>query len=369
MIRQAGIEPNNPMLLIEFITVRQLAGQVFNSLLARKIELTGLGGFGQSTNLGLLAVADHRDRIRRHVNDHNSGYPIENGWIRDGDPELDRAIAELITRAGDSDNPDLIAELMTTALKLLRDRPDRGELKLFNSALKEMRYSSRVFRSYGDIPKVTIFGSARTSPDHPDYHLAHDFARHMWTRRGWMVVTGAGPGIMEAGNRGAGREGSFGVNIRPPVRERRQRLHPRQPAYQLQVLLHPQTRLRQGITRLRHLPRRFRHHGRGIRIAHVIQTGKAPIQPVVLMEAGDSYWSNWQQFVTDRLLGHGMISRADLSLYKVTNRVEAAADEICRFYLNYHSQRYVEGRLIIRLRHAPTDRQIGMLNEEFRWTC
>ncbi|MXZ68213.1 MAG: hypothetical protein F4Z17_04320, partial [Acidimicrobiia bacterium] len=106
-----------------------------------------------------------------------------------GDPLLDDTIRDLVARAGDGENQDLIAELMTTALKLHRDRADRWEIKLFNSALKEMRYSSKVFRSYPETPKVTIFGSARTAPDHPDYRLACDFARLMWEERGWMVVT------------------------------------------------------------------------------------------------------------------------------------------------------------------------------------
>ena len=282
-----------------------------------------------------------------------------------GNADLDRRIADLIRRAGDGSNPDLIAELITTALKLHRDRPDRGELKLFNSALKEMRYSSRVFRAYADLPKVTIFGSARTAPDHPDYRLAHDFARHMWRRRGWMVVTGAGPGIMEAGNRGAGREGSFGVNIRLPFEAH---ANPYVPDSRLINFKYFFTR-KLGFVKESHafaiFPGGFGTMDEAFELLTLVQTGKAPIQPIVLMESGDSYWPAWQRFVSERLLGHGMISPEDLDLYRITGDVDEAADEICRFYANYHSQRYVQGRLIIRLRHAPTDRQIGMLNEEF----
>ena len=282
-----------------------------------------------------------------------------------GDPDLDREIGELIRRAGRGDNPDLIAELITTALKLHRDRPDRGELKLFNSALKEMRYSARVFRAYGDVPKVTIFGSARTPPDHPDYHLARDFARHMWKRRGWMVVTGAGPGIMEAGNRGAGREGSFGVNIRLPFEAHANSYVPDNRLINFKYFF---TR-KLGFVKESHafaiFPGGFGTMDEAFELLTLIQTGKAPIQPVVLMESGDSYWSGWQRFVLDRLLANGMISPEDSDLYRITGCVEEAADEICRFYVNYHSERYVEGRLIIRLRHAPTERQIATINEEF----
>ena len=228
-----------------------------------------------------------------------------------------------------------------------------------------MRYSARVFRSYGHVPKVTIFGSARTPPDHPDYHLAHDFAQHMWKHRGWMVVTGAGPGIMEAGNRGAGREGSFGVSIRLPFEAHANSYIPDSRLIHFKYFF---TR-KLGFVKESHafaiFPGGFGTMDEAFELLTLIQTGKAPVQPVVLMEADGSYWSGWQRFVSDRLLGAGMISRADLDLYKVTDRIEAAADEICRFYVNYHSQRYVGSRLILRLRKAPTDPQIETLNEEF----
>lgn len=271
----------------------------------------------------------------------------------------------MIRRAGDGSHRDLVAEVMTTALKLYHDGPDRGEMKLFNSALKEMRYSSKVFRSYADVPKVTIFGSARTRPDHPDYRLAHDFARHMWRERGWMVVTGAGGGIMEAGNRGARKEGSFGVNIRLPFEAHANAFVPENRLINFKYFF---TR-KLGFVKESHafaiFPGGFGTMDEAFELLTLVQTGKAPIQPIVLMETGDSYWSVWQRFVTDRLLGQGMISPDDVGLYKITNRIDEAADEICRFYGNYHSQRYVEGRLVIRLRHVPTDEQIGALNEEF----
>ena len=282
-----------------------------------------------------------------------------------GDRDLDRGIEELIRRTGDGGNPDLIAELMTTALKLHRDEPDRGELKLFNSALKEMRYSARVFRSYGNIPKVTIFGSARTPRHHADYRLAQRFADHMWRRRGWMVVTGAGGGIMEAGNRGAGSEGSFGVNIRLPFEAH---ANPYVPERRLINFKYFFTR-KLGFVKESHafaiFPGGFGTMDEAFELLTLIQTGKAPVQPVVLMESGHSYWPGWQRFVEERLLANGMISPEDPALYRITGSVEEAADEICRFYVNYHSQRYVEGRLILRLRHSPTHGQIEAINEEF----
>ena len=282
-----------------------------------------------------------------------------------GNTTLDLGIAQLIQHAGEGDHPELIAELVTTALKLHRDGPDRGELKLFNSALKEMRYSSKVFRSYGDVPKVTIFGSARTPPDHADYQLAHDFARHMWRGRGWMVVTGAGGGIMEAGNRGAGREGSFGVNIRLPFEDQANGYVPGNRLINFKYFF---TR-KLGFVKESHafaiFPGGFGTMDETFELLTLVQTGKAPVQPIVLIETGDRYWSTWQRFATDRLLGHGMISPEDLGLYRVASGIEEAADEICHFYSNFHSERYIGGRLVLRLRHVPTAEQVEVLNEEF----
>ena len=282
-----------------------------------------------------------------------------------GNPQLDATIRDLVTRAGDGENQDLIAELMTTALKLHRDRADRWELRLFNSALKEMRYSSKVFRSYSDAPKVTIFGSARTRPDHPDYRLACEFGRLMWEDRQWMVVTGAGPGIMEAGNRGAGQEGSFGVNIRLPFENDS---NPYIADSRLINFKYFFTR-KLGFVKESHafaiFPGGFGTMDETFELLTLIQTGKAPIQPVVLMESDKSYWSSWQAFVNDRLEGDGMISPADANLFTLANDAVTAADEICRFYTNYHSQRYVDGRLVLRLRHAPTEQQVDDLNDEF----
>jgi len=282
-----------------------------------------------------------------------------------GDPRLNEQIQALVDRAEHPDDRDLIAELITTALKLQRDGADRWELKLFNSALKEMRYSAKVFRSFEEIPKVTIFGSARTPSDHPDYLLAQEFARHMWEDRGWMVVTGAGPGIMEAGNRGAGKEGSFGVNILLPFEAE---ANPYLDDSRVINFKYFFTR-KLGFVKESHafaiFPGGFGTMDEAFELLTLIQTGKAPIQPVVLMESGDSYWSSWSAFVEERLKGDGMISPADLDLFTFTGDPRAAAAEIMRFYANYHSQRYVDGRLVIRLRHQPTSGQLEDLNDRF----
>ena len=282
-----------------------------------------------------------------------------------GDAELDRRISELVGLTAEGDNSDLIGELMTTALKLYRDQPNRGELKLFNTALKEMRYSALVFGAYRHVPKVTMFGSARTAPDNPEYQLAHDFAEHMVNERNWMVITGAGPGIMEAGNKGAGPAGSFGVNIRLPFEASANEFIPENRLINFKYFFTRKLGFVKESNAFTIFPGGFGTMDELFELLTLIQTGKAPLHPIVLMEAGSTYWPTWQTFVTEELLTKGWINEDDLKLYTITNDLTAAADEICGFYANYHSQRYVNGRLVIRLRQAPTSEQLDLLNDQF----
>ena len=284
-----------------------------------------------------------------------------------GDPILEQKINELVEAAGaESDNVDLIAEIVTTALKLHRDAADRGDLKLLNTALKEMRYSMLVFSRHRETPKVTIFGSARTDSDDPNYKLAMEFARIMAEERSWGVITGAGPGIMEAGNEGAGRDASFGVNIRLPFESD---ANPHIDDDRLINFKYFFTR-KLGFVKESHafalFPGGFGTMDETFELLTLIQTGKSDLHPIVLIEPeGNSYWEGWQTFVEQNLVKRGMISPEDVHLYTVTSDPQAAADEICRFYANYQSQRYVKGILVLRLNLAPNEAQLLALNEEF----
>ena len=284
-----------------------------------------------------------------------------------GDPVLEQKISELVDAAGvENGNTDLIAEIVTTALKLHRDAADRGDLKLLNTALKEMRYSMLVFSRHREIPKVTIFGSARTQSDHPNYQLAVEFARIMAEDRKWGVITGAGPGIMEAGNQGAGKEASFGVNIRLPFESE---ANPHIDDDRLINFKYFFTR-KLGFVKESHafalFPGGFGTMDETFELLTLIQTGKSDLHPIVLLEPeGFGYWEGWQHFVDTSLIGPGMISPEDVHLYTITSDPQAAADEICRFYANYQSQRYVKGILVLRLNKGPDEAQLQALNEEF----
>lgn len=282
------------------------------------------------------------------------------------DDNLNRLIAELVGAAGEGANGDLANEIITSAIKLFRDNADRGDMKLINAAVKEMRYSLLIFSRYQHVPKVTIFGSARTQSDDPNYHLAAQFAKKMVEERGWMVVTGAGPGIMEAGNMGAGSENSFGVNIRLPFEDQANAYVDASRTINFKYFF---TR-KLGFVKESHgfalFPGGFGTMDETFELLTLVQTGKSDLHPIVMVEADEQgYWQTFNDFVEKDLLGNGLITESDLSIYKVTNDVEEAAHEICHFYANYHSQRYVDGRLVLRLKQAPDQAQLEALNEQF----
>lgn len=290
-----------------------------------------------------------------------------------GDPELDARIHQLANDAVAShaggrvhEGADIVAELMVSALKLHRDDADRGDLKLVNSAVKEMRYSFLVFRNYRDVPKVTVFGSARTQPNQPNYQMAADFASQMTDDHGWMVVTGAGPGIMEAANMGAGADDSFGVNIRLPFEAEANPYIHESRLINFKYFFTRKLMFMKESNAFALFPGGFGTMDETYELLTLIQTGKSPISPIVLVEApGTSYWDGWLDFVTGTLLEQGMIGPDDLSLFTHTQSATEAANEVCSFYDNYHSQRFVDDRLVLRIKRQPTTDQLQELNDQF----
>lgn len=281
-----------------------------------------------------------------------------------GNPELDGAIGKLIADASENGNTDLITEIITTAVKLHRDGAPRGDLKLVNTALKEIRYSMLVFSRHLE-PKVTMYGSARLPETDPNYQLASQFAGEM-ASRGWGVITGAGPGIMEAGNRGAGRDSSYGVNIRLPFESSANDFVSPDRTVNFKYFF---TR-KLGFVKESHafalFPGGFGTLDEAFELLTLIQTGKSDLHPIVMLEVkGSGYWQPLIDFSRDVLIGHGLISPDDMSLFKLTHDPIEAAEHVCRFYANYQSQRYVNGRLVLRLQQAPDPETLASLNERY----
>jgi uncharacterized protein (TIGR00730 family) len=287
-----------------------------------------------------------------------------------GNEELDGAIRRLVGAAaprggGVQPDADLAAELIVTALKLLRDQADRADLRLINTSVKELRYAFQVFARYRDFRKVAVFGSARTPPGDPNYALAQELAAHLAWERQWMVMTGAGPGIMEAANRGAG-ERSFGVNIRLPFEDEPNRYVPADKLVNFRYFFSRKVVFVKEAHAFALFPGGFGTLDETMETLTLMQTGKSDLHPVVLMEApGTGYWQEWLDFAAHTLVPMGRINEDDMGLARFTTSVAEAAEEMTHFYANYHSQRYVDGRLILRLLHTTSAEQLTELNALF----
>lgn len=275
--------------------------------------------------------------------------------------------AEVVGRpAVPGDIEEFAIQIKETADKLVRDKVGRGDIKMLATALRELRYSLKVFAAYRGRRKVTVFGSARTLPEHPAYKAAEQFGRRI-VEEGWMVITGAGNGIMEAGHVGAGRDNSFGINILLPFEQSANPVVHGDP--KLMTLRYFFTRKLMFIKEADAVvlfPGGFGTHDEAFEALTLVQTGKSHIFPVVLVdEPGGTYWKAWLRFVDEELLGRGYISPADRSLLHVTDSVEDAVEEVTRFYRVYHSMRYVRGLLVLRLRSRLSDDVLEEINRRF----
>jgi uncharacterized protein (TIGR00730 family) len=257
-------------------------------------------------------------------------------------------------------------QIKETADKLLRDQAARGDVKLLATAARELRYCFKVFAGYRGTRKAAIFGSARTRPDHPAYVAAQEFGRRM-VESGWMVITGAGSGIMEAGHRGAGRENSFGLNIILPFEQSANPIVHGDP--KLVTMRYFFTRKLMFIKESDAVvlfPGGFGTQDEGFEALTLIQTGKSHIFPLVMVdEPGGNYWKLWQRFIEESLLARGYISPHDTSLYRVTDSLEDAVKEVTGFYRVYHSMRYVRGELLLRLRSRLSPSVLEQIRRDF----
>jgi uncharacterized protein (TIGR00730 family) len=285
---------------------------------------------------------------------------------RTGDPELDQRLVELLDAEGVTDDRDLLFEMLSTVVGMGGDGIDRLNLKITNAALKEMRQAFRVFAPYREVPKVTIFGSARVLPADPLYAQTRDVAAEL-ARAGWMVVTGAGPGIMAAGAEGAGRERSIGVNIRLPFEQDANPFIASDPKLvSMKYFFTRKLMLMKESAGFVVLPGGFGTLDETFELLTLLQTGKAAPAPLVLLEVpGGTYWQAWSRFITEEVAGRRLIDADDLRLCKITDSADDAVGDILSFFRNYHSIRYVGSTLVLRLRAAPTADELAGLNRDF----
>lgn len=285
------------------------------------------------------------------------------------DEQAQQAIKSLIEMFGKSSTTfeaGLVYEMIESSLKLLLENYDTGQLKLINRSLKEMRHAYRVFNKFKHSRCISIFGSARTPEDHLDYEAAKSFSTQI-AKKGWMCITGAANGIMKAGLEGSQREFSFGLSIRLPFEIPTNTVIEGDP--KLIVFRYFFTRKLMFLTHsdaAAVFPGGFGTMDELFEILTLIQTGKANIIPVVLVEGANGvYWRDWKKYVDHHLLANGWISPEDLHLFYIAKSVDDAVQHVQKFYHRYHSSRYVEDKLVIRLLTEVTDKQLEKLNEEF----
>jgi len=267
-------------------------------------------------------------------------------------------------------NRRLARQLVESALALIDDQPTVLDLKIAGAALEEMREAFKMFAPFRDVPKVTIFGSARTQMADPLYMQARDVAAQL-AGSGWMVVTGAGPGIMQAGMEGAGRDKSIGVSIRLPFEQGANPIISGDVKYvSMKYFFTRKLMLIKESRGFVCLPGGFGTLDETFELLTLTQTGKGLPVPIVFLDTpGDNYWETVHDFVGRQLVERGLVAATDTELYLVTDKCQEAVDEVIGFYRNYDSIRYVGHVIVMRLRQAPTDEQLASLNDRFGSFC
>lgn len=280
---------------------------------------------------------------------------------------VDEAIDRLMETVDGIHRPEIVREMIIAALKAGQEDDERADLKLMNSTLKEMRFTAKIFGPYRRVRKVTVFGSARTGPDEPVYDTARRFGG-LLVAAGYMVITGGGGGIMHAVNEGAGPEHSFGVNIRLPFEQRPNPVlekNPRLITYK--YFFNRKVAFLKEAHAVALFPGGFGTLDEAMETLTLVQTGKRDLLPLVLVdEPGGTYWTRWIELFREELLSRGYIDESDFSFFERVDSPEDAVAEINRFYRRYHSMRYVNGQLVLRLTSPLAPDQVRVLRERFR---
>ncbi len=280
--------------------------------------------------------------------------------------EIDDLIDDLIKKVG-AHHPAMIREMILSALKAGQENDYLADLKLMRTTMKEMRYTNKIFSPFRNRKKVTIFGSARTAPTETIYQKCVAFSQGL-AERGYMVITGGGGGIMQAGNEGAGADNSFAVNIRLPFeQDTNPVMENSRNVITYKYFFNRKVAFLKEAHAVALFPGGFGTLDEAMETLTLVQTGKNPPIPLVLIDDDNGdYWENWFQFIRKTLLTRGLISGEDFSLFTITRDPQEAVQIIDDFYRVYHSSRFVKDTLVIRLNKNLTEEQAGILENEFR---
>jgi len=280
---------------------------------------------------------------------------------------LQADIVGLVEKLPKLKNGKYIQQALHTLLRLAQEEEiDRLDWKILSASLADMERGFQLFHTYRHVRKVTIFGSARLSPRTPDYKMARDFGRCV-SQLGFMVITGGGGGIMQAGHEGAGRENSFGLNIELPFeQEANPIIQGDDKLINFKYFFTRKLFLLKESDAVALFPGGFGTQDEAFECMTLSQTGKFGPVPLILIDhPGGDYWKSWSEYINKQLVEKGLVSPEDPSLYTVTDNLQVACNAITHFYQVYHSSRYVGDRLVIRLKSELSDAEVEKLNVEF----
>lgn len=261
---------------------------------------------------------------------------------------------------------ELIQQALKALMQMAEVEADRLDWKILNASLQDMGRAFRTFYPYRHIRKISIFGSARMSMDAEAYGMARSFATAL-TKLGFMVLTGAGGGIMQAANEGAGAEKSFGLNIQLPFEQGANPfIEGDSKLINFKYFFTRKLFFLRESDAVALFPGGFGTQDEAFECLTLMQTGKSGLIPLVLVEPpGSDYWHSWAAYIRGHLLAQGLISENDLSLFTITDQVDVACEAIASFYRVYHSSRYVGNELVLRLWSDLSDGDVAYLNDQF----
>jgi len=275
-------------------------------------------------------------------------------------------IKKLLDRLPDLKHGELLKRSLEVLMRIATEEVDCQDLKILTYTLEDLEKGFKVFYPYRHVRKITIFGSARTSPESSEYLLAVEFARRV-VDLGFMVLTGAGGGIMQAGNEGAGSQRSFGLNIKLPFEQESNPYIAGDPKLiDFKYFFTRKLFFLRESDAIALFPGGFGTQDEAFETLTLCQTGKYGPSPLVLIdEPGGDYWQSWNKYICSQLLSRGLISPEDPCLYSITDDLEEACAVIRNFYRVYHSCHYVNGKLVMRLNAEVTDQFVEELNQDF----
>ncbi|NEQ96691.1 MAG: LOG family protein [Cyanothece sp. SIO2G6] len=275
-------------------------------------------------------------------------------------------INTLLDQLPNMDHGLMIHQALMTLVRMAEVEADRLDWKILNAALQDMERAFRVFYPYRHVRKITIFGSARIGLETDEYQMAVEFARRI-VQLGFMVMTGAGGGIMQAGNEGAGSTNSFGLNIQLPFEQgSNQFIEGDRKLINFKYFFTRKLFFLRETDALALFPGGFGTQDEAFECLTLIQTGKSdPIPLVLIDEPGRGYWRNWDRYIRDNLLKQGLVSPEDPGIYTITDSIDGACETIASFYKVFHSSRYVDGQLVLRLKGQLSEAVLDQLNAEF----